>query len=232
MPESLIGSELGEFMKLFTTKYLYEYWNELRGKRIAPNRKELDPNILKDVLPNLFLLDRIGRDTYNFRLAGTKTCDIFGKELRDQNFLDLWSANDRDSFTSLLSTLSEQGAAIVCGLRGLTAENQIDGKPGQVNFELLALPLFHKPSGNCTSVIGSFGFDAEIERQHLLPIQQIEMVSLRVIWPVENKLSLPKVVSSKNSLLQIAIDEAESATGQPDYLARRAQFKLIEGGKQ
>lgn len=232
MPESLNGSELGEFMKLFTTKYLYEYWNELRGKRIAPNRKELDPNVLKDVLPNLFLLDRTDKDTFNFRLAGTKTCNIFGKELRDENFLDLWNANDRDSFTSLLETLTVQGAAIVCGLKGLTVENQMNGKPRQVNFELLALPLFHKQSGDCTSVIGSFGFDAEVERQYLLPIGQIEMVSLRVIWPVEKSVSLPKAVSNKNSLLQVVIDEAENATSQPDYLARRAQFKLIEGGKE
>ena len=47
--------KLGEFMKLQTTKYLYEYWNELRGKRIAPVRKELDPDVLKNILPNLFL---------------------------------------------------------------------------------------------------------------------------------------------------------------------------------
>ena len=80
-------------------------------------------------------------------------------------------------------------------------------------------------------MIGSFGFDAEVERQHMLPIKQIEMVSLRVIWPVKETLSLPKAVSNKSSLLQIAIDEAESATSEPDYMARRAQFKLIDGGK-
>lgn len=231
MPESFIGSELGEFMKLFTTKYLYEYWNELRGKRAAPSRKELDPNVLKDVLPNLFLLDRLGKSEYNFRLAGTKTCNIFGKELRDSNFLDLWSANDRDSFASLLETLTEQGAVIVCGLKGMVAENQMNDEPRPVNFEFLALPLFHTQSGQCTSVIGSFGFDAEVERQHLLPIKDIEMVSLRVIWPIDEQVNAPKIVSGKNSQLQIAIDEAESATSQPDYMARRAQFKLIKGGK-
>ena len=129
-------------MKLFTTKYLYEYWNELRGNRIAPTRKELDPNVLKDVLPNLFLLDRLGKSEYNFRLAGTRICNIFGEELRDKNFLDLWSANDRESFISLLETLTEQGAAIVCGLKGTCAENEMNDTPRQVNFEFLALHCF------------------------------------------------------------------------------------------
>lgn len=218
-------------MKLFTTKYLYEYWNELRGKRIAPNRKELDPSVLKDVLPNLFLLDRLEKETYSFRLAGTKTCDIFGQELRDKNFLDLWNANDRDSFISLLETLTEQGAAIVCGLKGLSNEGKKGAMSETVYFEFLALPLFHAHSSHCSSVIGSFGFDAEVERKFLLPIGKIEMVSLRVIWPVEKTVTLPKKVSGKNSLMQIAIDEAETATSQDDHLSRRAQFKVIQGGK-
>lgn len=218
-------------MKLFTTKYLYEYWNELRGKRIAPNRKELDPSVLKDVLPNLFLLDRLDKETYNFRLAGTKTCDIFGQELRDKNFLDLWNGNDKDSFMSLLETLTEQGAAIVCGLKGVSNDKQKGTMVETVSFEFLALPLFHAHSNHCSSVIGSFGFDADVDRRFLLPIHNIEMVSLRVIWPVEKSITLPQKVAGKNSLMQIVIDEAESAAAQNDYMSRRAQFKIIQGGK-
>lgn len=217
-------------MKLHTTKYLYEYWNELRGKRLAPGRKELDPTVLKDVLPNLFLLDRLGSESYSFRLAGTKICDIFGEELRDQNFLNLWSDNDRGSFTSLLDTLTEQGAAIVCGLKGTPTEKTAANKP--VNFELIALPLFHAQSSTCSSVIGAIAFDAEVEQNYLLPITNIELMSLRVIWPVEKSVSLPKTVASKSSLLQLAIDEAENATLKPDHVNRRAQFRVIQGGKK
>lgn len=211
-------------MKLHTTKYLYEYWNDLRGLKSAPNRKDLDPNLLKEILPNLFLLDRLSPEDYNFRLAGTKTCGIFGEELRDQNFLDLWNQNDRDSFKSLLETLTEQGAAIVCGLKGRSGDDD-------VMFEFLALPLFHAQSNICSSVIGSFGYENEVETSYKLPITNIEMMSLRVIWPVEKTLSLPQTRPAKSSLLQVVIDEAEDATSQVDFLRRRAQFKVIQGGK-
>lgn len=211
-------------MKLHTTKYLYEYWNDLRGTKVAPNRKDLDPTILKDILPNLFLLDRMSRDIYNFRLAGTKTCSIFGGELRDKNFLSLWNQNDNDSFTSLLETLTEQGAAIVCGLKGRVGDEQI-------HFEFLALPLFHAQSEICSSVIGAFSYDNDSVITPDAPVTDIEIMSLRVIWPVEETVSLPKTRPSKNSLLQVVIDEAEEATSQTDFKTRRAQFRVIQGGK-
>ncbi|NRA86005.1 MAG: PAS domain-containing protein [Rhizobiales bacterium] len=207
-------------MKLHTSKNLYEYWNELRGNRMAPQRKELDPAMLKDILPNLFLLDRQGPGAYSFRLAGTKTCNIFGEELKDKNFLDLWNENDRDSFVSLFDTLSEQGAVIVCGLKGLSGDEQ-------VNFEFLALPLFHKNATYCSSIIGSFGFNSEVERKYLLPVTDIELHSLRVIWPVDDNLPLQKNIPAKRSALQIAI----RANPDDEYQLRRASFKVIQGGK-
>ncbi len=216
----MFGLELGEIMKLYSSKYLYEYWNDLRGNRMAPMRKELDPTMLKDVLPNLFLLDRKGPSSYDFRLAGTKTCNIFGKELRDENFLDLWSDNDRESFISLLDTLSEQGAVIVCGLKGMSGENIVE-------FEFLALPLFHGQTDYCSSVIGAFSYNNEVEQKFRLPISAIEMISLRIIWPVEEDSAAQKTYPAKKSALQIAV--ATETDDKP--LARRAKFKVIQGGK-
>lgn len=207
-------------MKLQTTKYLYEYWNELRGKRIAPVRQELDPGVLKDILPNLFLLDRVSSSEYNFRLAGAFTSNIFGEELRDKNFLDLWNENDKGSFVSLFNTLSEQGAAIICGLKGKTADETI-------SFELLALPLFHAQGEYCSSIIGSFGFTEDVESKLFLPIEEVEMVSLRVIWPVEKKTNKSKVVV--NEAMPVPLEAAQPTSG--DHVARRARFKIIEGGK-
>ena len=35
------------------------------------------------------------RRTYQYRLAGTRLCELFGSELRGRNFLDGWSDGDR-----------------------------------------------------------------------------------------------------------------------------------------
>ena len=206
-------------MKQHTSKCLYEYWNELRGENIAPKRKDLDPVALKNILPNLFLLDRISPDNYNFRLAGTKTCNIFGVELTGHNFLELWNANDRDSFVSLLNTLTEQGAGIVCGLKG-------ESEDVKVTFEFLALPLVDTQAELCTSAIGSFGFKSDMERSLKLPITNIEMVSLRVIWPIDEQAPLYKTVASKNSVLQLATAQET----HDDNWARLAKFEVIQGG--
>lgn len=207
-------------MKLETTSYLFNYWNKLRGDEIAPERKELDPTLLKNVLPNLFLLDRKGAGEYNFRLAGTKTCNIFGEELKDKNFLSLWNKTDRDSFVSLLDTLSEQGAAIVCGLKAEAGDKLVE-------FEFLALPLFQGHKSYCSSVIGSFAYDKEIDDKFMLPISNIEMSSLRVIWPAERSVMTHNSVPKSNSKLKLAM----IADVETDYVARRANFRVIEGGK-
>lgn len=207
-------------MKLHTSKCLYEYWNELRGENIAPKRKDLDPMALKNILPNLFLLDMISSDNYNFRLAGTKTCNIFGAELTGHNFLELWNADDKDSFVSLLDTLTEQGVGIVCGLKG-------EAEDVKVTLEFLALPLVDTQTELCTSVIGSFGFKSDIERSIKLPISNIEMISLRVIWPIDEQVPSYKTVSSKKSVLQLAIAEET----HDDNWSRRAKFEVIQGGR-
>ncbi len=208
-------------MKSDINNYLFDYWNKLRGDDIAPQRKSLDPVLLKDILPNLFLLDRNSNTNFNFRLAGTKMCKIFDGELRDQNFLDLWSKNDRDSFTSLFDSLCEQGAVVVCGLKGVA----INGK--NVPLEMLALPLFHGKSNICSSVIGSFSYDRELDQKFMLPISKIEISSLRVIWPVEQAVEIASSPKLRNLSLKVDV----VAENERDYLKRRSNFKVIDGGK-
>ena len=70
---------------------LYSYWNELRAGRIAPQRLEIEPSRIAGILSETFMLERTDAGTYQFRLAGTRLCELFGSELRGKNFLDGWS---------------------------------------------------------------------------------------------------------------------------------------------
>ena len=40
--------------------------------------------------PYTFILQRFDSEHAVFRLAGTEICHLFGREFRDQNFLNLW----------------------------------------------------------------------------------------------------------------------------------------------
>src|SRR6185295_12220787 len=74
---------------------LFNYWDQLRAGRIAPNRLEIEPSRIADILAETFMLERIDARTYQFRLAGTRLCELFGSELRGKNFLEGWSEQDR-----------------------------------------------------------------------------------------------------------------------------------------
>ena len=116
---------------------LYGYWNEVRAGRIAPQRLEIEPSRIAGILSETFMLERIDAGTYQFRLAGTRLCELFGSELRGKNFLDGWSEQDRRVLERHLATISEQGAAAL-----LTIEGVIDTRH-RVELEANLLPLLH-----------------------------------------------------------------------------------------
>jgi len=79
---------------------LYSYWNEVRRGRIAPQRLEIEPSRIAAILSETFMLEVLKPDTYPYRLAGTRLCEMFGSELRGKNFLDGWSEEDRRGLES------------------------------------------------------------------------------------------------------------------------------------
>ncbi len=74
---------------------LFNYWNQVRAGRIAPHRLEIEPSRIAGILAETFMLERVEAGTYQFRLAGTRLCELFGSELRGKNFLEGWSEQDR-----------------------------------------------------------------------------------------------------------------------------------------
>jgi hypothetical protein len=120
-----------------TSHVLYAYWNEVRGKRIAPRRFEIEPARIGSVLPETFILERVEDGNYRFRLAGTRIVEMFGTELRGQHFIDFWDDADRKTVTGQLEAVSGQGGVSVLGLEAATA----DGR--SATFEAILLPLVH-----------------------------------------------------------------------------------------
>jgi hypothetical protein len=97
-------------MKHPTSKTLYSYWNELRGSRPAPRRFEVEPSRLAAILPDTFILERLDAGIYRYRLGGTRLCELFGTELRGQNFLAGWDRADREALSNRLSCIASHAA--------------------------------------------------------------------------------------------------------------------------
>ncbi len=165
-------------MKHATTRELYEYWNRVRGNERAPLRSAIEPSDIRRILGEMFILEVLGRDDYFVRLAGTRVCALYCREIKGTNLLDLWSGEDRRAMATLAAAVSEDGAAAVVSVTAETARDQV------VQCELILLPLRHSGT-TFDRVLGSC---AVMERPYWLgtePIVRQRIASLRLIWPDE-----------------------------------------------
>jgi hypothetical protein len=122
-------------MKHAASQDLYAYWQERRGKRQAPERAEIEPGAIRQVLSDSFILALDRTTGHPFRLAGTRVCALFGRELKGEPFIGLWAAASQPVVADLLAILDHERVGTVAGV---TAQN---GEGEAVEMELLLLPL-------------------------------------------------------------------------------------------
>jgi hypothetical protein len=82
-------------MKHPANRELYGYWNERRGDRLAPERADIEPSAIRQVLGDTFVLAADGIAHHPFRLAGTRLCALFGRELKGESSSDCGNAPAR-----------------------------------------------------------------------------------------------------------------------------------------
>jgi hypothetical protein len=124
-------------MQQTTSKQLYAYWDRVRNGRRAPQRFEIEPAKIAPLLPETFIAECAGPHGVRFRLAGTKICEQFGRELRGVEFLSLWQPGDQEALISLLRTVLTDAAVGEVVFQAYTEENR------QAKFELVLMPLMH-----------------------------------------------------------------------------------------
>lgn len=125
----------GPNMKLRATQELFAYWNSQRGSRIAPRRTDIEPGAIGSALPDTFILDYDEPAGHPFRLAGTRVCAIFGRELKSQPFSGLWAQDSRDAARGLMAVIAHESAGAVASVTGETDDTK------SIALELLLLPL-------------------------------------------------------------------------------------------
>lgn len=173
-----IARERADGMKHKVTRALYDYWTELRGDRVAPERHEIDPGEIRLILGDTFILEVLDRDTLQFRLAGTRVCAALGRELKGNNILQFWSGRDREAVTSMLAAVVEDGAAAVIGVAATNDRDQ------STPAELVFLPLRQSGAGH-TRILGCYALHEPPYWLGLIPVVRQPVLSLRLVWPDE-----------------------------------------------
>jgi hypothetical protein len=125
------------------SKDLFKYWETLRGSRAAPERGEIEPAEIRAILGDTFILEiSMQFRTVSFRLAGTRLCSAYGRELKGLGFLALWSEDDNYDVAKLVSRVYRDNQPV---LLGYAAQN---GSGRFLEYEMLLLPLAKAADGN------------------------------------------------------------------------------------
>jgi hypothetical protein len=177
-------------MKHSASRELYAYWEEKRGSRPAPERAEIDPGAIRGALSDTFIL-ALDRDAgHPLRLAGTRVCALFGREIKGESFLDLWDAPSRSVIEGLLSILTEECTGTVAGV---SAKNECGET---IDLELLLLPL----GARRPSFARTIGVLAPLEIPQWLgasPIGALALGGRRHIGAAVEKRLLPRFMAPR-----------------------------------
>lgn len=178
-------------MKHPASRELYAYWQELRGRRPAPERSEIEPGAIRQVLSDAFILALDRAAGYPFRLAGTRLCALFGRELKGESFVGLWDEASHRTIVDLLAILADEWVGTVAGVTAQNSEGET------VELELLLLPLsFPRPSlARTIGVLAPFKIPQWIGSR---PIGALTLGSRRHIEGAVDKRLLPHFLSPRS----------------------------------
>jgi hypothetical protein len=202
---------------------LFQYWNRLRDGRPAPKRSEVEPADIKALLADTFILERDTRGEAVFRLAGTRLCAGYGRELKGFSFPSLWREKDQRLVSRLIHGVFEQKSVVLITYEGFSRNGRSN------RFELLALPLdggVENP--RCLGVVSA------VEKPFWLgadPITDALIDAIRVIDPDKEPMFLknrPEISVPSLAPAELEAGETISALGR----SRRIRHLVVfEGGR-
>lgn len=122
-------------MKQEASIALFHYWNHLRGTRLAPKQTEIEPAQIKSLLADSLILERDSRGEAIFRLAGTRLCATYGRELKGYSFPLLWALRDQRMIARLVQSAFQDRMVVVVNFEGISMGRRT------TFFEMILLPL-------------------------------------------------------------------------------------------
>ncbi len=111
------------------------YWQSIAPESGVPQRTAIEPKALKSYLPDLFILERLDRAVFAFRLAGTRLCARYGRELRDHDFVRLWPLEQHGRILEALNACLQTPGPVKLSGVAATLDN------ATVTFDVLLMPI-------------------------------------------------------------------------------------------
>jgi hypothetical protein len=164
-------------MKHPSSREFFTYGDGKRGAARAPDRSEIEPGAVRELLGDIFVLSYDAAAGHPFRVAGTRVCALVGRDLKDRSFSALFAADARREIEDIIAVVAEEMLAAVAGI---TATSE-DGSPA--HLELLLLPF----SARAHTPLSLTGSIAPFEGEHRL-LRDFKLTSWRYLAHPPQKL--------------------------------------------
>ncbi len=131
----------------------FAYWDEKRGPARAPDRSEIEPGAVRELLGDIFVLSYDPSAGYPFRVAGTRVCALLGCDQKGSSFSALFTSGCRREIEDIIGVVAEEMLAAVAGLSATSEDGSV------THLELLLLPFnnrAHTPL-SLTGLLAPFG---------------------------------------------------------------------------
>ena len=161
-------------MKQPGTRKLFNYWDKLRGERTAPEREDIDPAAIRNLLRDTFILEVDRRRNLPVRVAGGRISSLFMRELKAVPFPDLFQEEDQDSIRAIVESVIDDPTAAIAGLRAGPSER------ARLDLELILLPLRHRGKTHAR-LLGAMTPATTPGWLGLIESAPLRLVSLRII---------------------------------------------------
>src|SRR5205807_6068618 len=122
-------------MKHPSSREFFAYWDNKRGSARAPERSDIEPGAVRELLGDIFVLSYDAAAGYPFRVAGTRVCALLGCDLKNRSFSMLFAPDARRDIENIIAVVAEETLPAIAGVTAATS----DGSPA--HLELLLLPF-------------------------------------------------------------------------------------------
>jgi hypothetical protein len=164
-------------MKHPSSREFFAYWDDKRGDARAPDRSEIEPGAVRELLGDIFVLSYDATSGYPFRVAGTRVCALLGCDLKNRSFSALFMPEARREIEEIIAVVAEEMLAAVAGITAMSEDGS------SAHLELLLLP-FNARAHTPLSLTGSL---APFEDEHKV-LRDLSVTSWRYLAHPPQKL--------------------------------------------
>src|SRR5271154_6062350 len=122
-------------MKHPSSREFFAYWDNKRGGARAPDRSEIEPGAVRELLGDIFVLSYDASAGYPFRVAGTRVCALFGHDVKDKSFSALFAEDSRREVEEIITAVAEEMLPAIAGVTATLPNG------ATAHLELLLLPF-------------------------------------------------------------------------------------------